>query len=203
MPPRDTQPLHQTHGQPLESPAPRTVRAVNPLHPARAQSRLAADAYIDHAPGACRERRDTETRAVHANDGAQYSFGIMNHGPWKVSSNCSAIPRRHTDYGRHMGPPSVVRLARMPQQFLSNLDIDTERSQIRCQRMTKAVPANLFSNDSDPCKSRSNAFFENAVRAEGPPPFERGFRETMVACLNGPSIHVGAQKAKRSGMVLL
>ena len=40
--------------------------------------------------------------------------------------------------------------------------------------MTEAVPANLFPDDSDPCKSRSNALLENAVRTDGLVSFEPG-----------------------------
>jgi hypothetical protein len=34
--------------------------------------------------------------------------------------------------------------AGMPDEFLSNLEVHTERRQIRRQRMTEAVPADLF-----------------------------------------------------------
>jgi hypothetical protein len=70
----------------------------------------------------------------------------------------------------------------MPHQFLSDLDVHTERSQIRRQRMTEAVPADLFSNDSDLCKSRSNALLEDAVRTEGFASFEpnRGEQEVQI-----------------------
>jgi hypothetical protein len=38
----------------------------------------------------------------------------------------------------------------MSHQFLSDLNVDTKRSQVRRERMTEAVPADLFSGDSDP-----------------------------------------------------
>jgi hypothetical protein len=38
----------------------------------------------------------------------------------------------------------------MPHQFLSDFNVDTKRSQVRRERMTEAVPADLSSNDSDP-----------------------------------------------------
>ena len=60
----------------------------------------------------------------------------------------------------------------MSHQFLSDFDVDTERSQIRRKRMTEAVPADLFSDDSDPCQRGTNALFQDAVRTEGLGPFE-------------------------------
>jgi hypothetical protein len=40
--------------------------------------------------------------------------------------------------------------AGMTHQFLSDLYVDTERSQIHRERMTKTVPTYLLSDDSDP-----------------------------------------------------
>lgn len=40
--------------------------------------------------------------------------------------------------------------ARVQQQFLSSLDVDAEHSQIRRQRMTEAVAADLFADDGRP-----------------------------------------------------
>jgi hypothetical protein len=54
----------------------------------------------------------------------------------------------------------------MPHQFLSDFDVDTKRSQVRRERMTEAVPADLFSNDSDPRECGANALLQDAVGTE-------------------------------------
>ncbi len=62
--------------------------------------------------------------------------------------------------------------AKMPDQLLSDLNVDTKRSQVRRERVTKAVPADLFPDDSDPRQRRTNALLEDAVRTEGLGSFE-------------------------------
>jgi hypothetical protein len=56
---------------------------------------------------------------------------------------------------------------RMTQQFLSHLDVDAQRPQIRRERMTEAVPADLSACNASPHKSGPNAFLQYAIRAEG------------------------------------
>jgi hypothetical protein len=53
-----------------------------------------------------------------------------------------------------------------------NFDVDVERSQIRCEGMTEAVPANLFSNNSAPRQCGTNALLLDTVRTERLIPFE-------------------------------
>ena len=53
--------------------------------------------------------------------------------------------------------------AGMAHQLLSYFDINAERPHIRRQRMTEAMPADLFSSDSDSCQRRANTLLQNAV----------------------------------------
>ncbi len=60
---------------------------------------------------------------------------------------------------------NVRATAGVPHQFLGDLDIHTEPPEIRRQRMTKTVPADLLVDDSIPRECGSNAPLQNAVGA--------------------------------------
>ena len=61
---------------------------------------------------------------------------------------------------------------RVPQQFLSHLYVDAQRPQIRRERMTEAVPPDLFARDASPRKGRANALLQYAIRTERSGAFE-------------------------------
>lgn len=60
----------------------------------------------------------------------------------------------------------------MAQQFLSYFDVDAQRSQIRRERMTETVPADLFARDAGTRKSGTNALLQYAIRTERSGAFE-------------------------------
>jgi hypothetical protein len=62
--------------------------------------------------------------------------------------------------------------ARMSHQLLCHLDVDAERSQIGRKGVTKTVPADMFSDNSDLSQCGTNALLKVAVPTEGFIPFE-------------------------------
>jgi hypothetical protein len=75
--------------------------------------------------------------------------------------------------------------AGVSHQFLSHLDVDPERSQIRRKRMTKTVPADALANDAFFGKRRPDALLQNAVGTEGLLSFmpDRGKKKIQFACI--------------------
>ena len=61
---------------------------------------------------------------------------------------------------------------RVAQQFLSHLDVDAQRPQICGERVTEAVPADLFARNASPRKSRANPLLQYAIRTERSGAFE-------------------------------
>ena len=61
---------------------------------------------------------------------------------------------------------------RMPHQFLSDLNVDTKRSQVGREGVTETVPTDMFSDNSDPRQCGTNALLQDAVRTERLIPFE-------------------------------
>jgi len=55
----------------------------------------------------------------------------------------------------------------MPHQLLSDVNVDAKRSEVRREGLTEAVPADLFSNDSDSHSCGANALLQDAVGIEG------------------------------------
>jgi hypothetical protein len=62
--------------------------------------------------------------------------------------------------------------AGMPHQLLCDLDVHAKRSQVGREGVTKTVPADMFSDNSDPRQCGTNALLQDAVRTERLIPFE-------------------------------
>ena len=72
--------------------------------------------------------------------------------------------------------------ARMSHQFLCDLDVDAERSQVGRKGVTKSVPADMLSDNSASRQCGTNALLQDAVWTEGLIPFEsnRGKQEIQI-----------------------
>ena len=100
-------------------------------------------------------------------------------------------PRRHQHFHELcvripllLGDGTRVNVERRPavgmaQQFLRHLDVHSHRPQVRRQRVTEVVPADLLAHDACPLERRPDAPLQQTVRTERLFAFESDRRKSV------------------------